>query len=60
MQGPSIDDELYRGIIPRMVESVFNNIEKSPENLEFRIKVSIVEIYMEKIRDLLDLEKTNL
>lgn len=32
----------------------------SPDHLEYRIKVSIVEIYMEKIKDLLDNDKTNL
>jgi len=32
----------------------------SPDHIEFKIKVSIVEIYMENIRDLLDKEKTNL
>jgi kinesin family protein 5 len=30
------------------------------ENLEFHIKVALFEIYMEKIRDLLDITKTNL
>ena len=33
---------------------------ESPDHLEFRIKVSIVEIYMESLRDLLDIEKVNL
>jgi kinesin family protein 5 len=43
-----------------MVNTVFEEISSSPEHIEFRIKVSIVEIYMEKIRDLLDISKSNL
>lgn len=43
-----------------MVDSVFKQISDSPDHIEFRIKVSIVEIYMEKIRDLLDPSKINL
>ena len=60
MQGNNIDDELLKGVIPRMVKTVFNFIEDSTQNIEFRIKISIVEIYMEKIRDLLDNSKANL
>ncbi|EGR34442.1 kinesin heavy chain, putative [Ichthyophthirius multifiliis] len=60
MLGSNIDDNQYQGIIPRMVNTVFNQITDSPEFIEFRIKVSIVEIYMEKIRDLLDTKKHNL
>jgi kinesin family member 5 len=43
-----------------MVNTVFDEISNSPEHIEWRIKVSIVEIYMEKIRDLLDISKNNL
>lgn len=32
----------------------------SPNHIEFRIKISIVEIYLEKIKDLLDTSKVNL
>jgi kinesin family protein 5 len=60
MTGPSIDDEDLKGIIPRMVGTVFETIAKSPEHLEFTVKVSYAEIYMEKIRDLLNPEKVNL
>ncbi|XP_016353198.1 kinesin heavy chain-like [Sinocyclocheilus anshuiensis] len=48
------------GIIPRIAEDIFNHIFSMDENLEFHIKVSYFEIYMEKIRDLLDVTKTNL
>ena len=45
-----------RGIIPRIVEDAFDFIYDSSDNLEFTIKVSIVEIYMEKIRYLLKIK----
>ncbi|XP_060551339.1 kinesin heavy chain-like [Ruditapes philippinarum] len=43
-----------QGIIPRIVQDIFNYIYGMDENLEFHIKVSYFEIYMDKIRDLLD------
>ena len=43
-----------------MVGTIFETILNSPEYIEFTVKVGIVEIYMEKIRDLLDVTKTNL
>ncbi len=49
-----------KGIIPRMINTVFDQIEEGQEHVEFRIKVSLVEIYMEKIRDLLDISRVDL
>jgi kinesin family protein 5 len=43
-----------------MVGTVFDHIGSSPDNLEFRIKVSVIEIYMEKVRDLLNPTKHDL
>lgn len=62
MEGSDIRDEVYRGIIPRTVEALFNGVSEADEFIEFTFKVSYVEIYMEKIRDLLDVHrvKTNL
>lgn len=49
------------GIIPRIINDIFNHIyNMDEENLEFHIKVSYFEIYNEKIRDLLDVTKTNM
>lgn len=48
------------GITPRMVTTVFDIIDNASENLEFTVKVSFCEIYMEKISDLLDPSKENL
>ena len=60
MMGPDIDSDNDRGIIPRMVKGIFKMIMKAPENIEFTVKVSIIEIYNERIRDLLDLTNTDL
>lgn len=49
-----IGDPAKQGIIPRIVNDIFNHIYAMEENLEFHIKVSYFEIYMDKIRDLLD------
>lgn len=43
-----------------MISTLFNYIDESDEEVEFMIKVSIVEIYNEKIRDLLDISKQDL
>uniref|UniRef100_A0A336KMA5 Kinesin-like protein n=1 Tax=Culicoides sonorensis TaxID=179676 RepID=A0A336KMA5_CULSO len=59
MEGVIRDDEL-QGIIPRIVHDIFNHIYEVNGNAEFIIKVSYYEIYMEKVRDLLDITKTNL
>ncbi|ELU13065.1 hypothetical protein CAPTEDRAFT_174698, partial [Capitella teleta] len=55
-----LDDGDKRGIIPRIVGDIFTYIYNMDENLEFHIKVAYFEIYMDKIRDLLDVSKTNL
>uniref|UniRef100_H2ZQE8 Kinesin-like protein n=1 Tax=Ciona savignyi TaxID=51511 RepID=H2ZQE8_CIOSA len=59
MEGVLHDDHL-RGIIPRIIDDIFNHIYTMDENLEFHIKISYFEIYLDKIKDLLDVSKTNL
>ena len=53
MEG-DIHSDTGKAIIPRSVEALFNGVLEADENIEFTFKVSYVEIYMEKIRDLLD------
>jgi kinesin family protein 5 len=66
MMGPSdkiqgyCDDPDLKGLIPRMAEDIFSKVEKADQNVEFAIKVSYVEIYLERVRDLLQPEKNNL
>uniref|UniRef100_A0A3B3WJ08 Kinesin-like protein n=1 Tax=Poecilia mexicana TaxID=48701 RepID=A0A3B3WJ08_9TELE len=55
-----LHDPEMMGIIPRIVQDIFNYIYSMDENSEFHIKVSYFEIYLDKIRDLLDVTKTNL
>ncbi|CAD8069185.1 unnamed protein product [Paramecium primaurelia] len=57
MEGTTGDDQ---GIIKRMVNTVFDYIEASPDYVEYRIKISVTELYMEKVRDLQNIKKTDL
>nr|XP_033468947.1 kinesin heavy chain-like [Epinephelus lanceolatus] len=59
MEG-NLHDPHVMGIIPRIARDIFDHIYSMDENLEFHIKVSYFEIYLDKIRDLLDVSKTNL
>lgn len=43
-----------------MVGHIYDKIKKQPSYIEFRIKISMVEIYMQKIKDLLDPNKSDL
>lgn len=55
-----IGDDALEGIIPRIVNDIFQYIYDMDERVEFHIKVSYFEIYMDKIKDLLDISKDNL
>ena len=60
MMGSDISDDEQRGIIPRIVEQMFTSILTSPGNIEYTVGVSYMEIYMERIRDLLMPQNDNL
>lgn len=53
MLGNSIYDGTFKGIIPRAVGLVFDSVEKFVTNTEFTLKCSMLEIYKEKLKDLL-------
>ena len=54
MEGLSIDDDKLKGILPRMMDTIFDLILNAPEEMEFTVRCSFLEIYKEKINDLLD------
>lgn len=56
----NMDDPEQRGVIPRIVEQIFASIMSSPSTIEYTVRVSYMEIYMEKIRDLLAPQNDNL
>ena len=53
------DDSNLKGIIPRVVKDVFDFISDN-ENLEFIVQVSIVDIYKDKIKDLMNNNDINI
>ncbi|XP_074292768.1 kinesin-like protein KIN-1 [Silene latifolia] len=62
MEGPGIEttDDMKKGLVPRVIEGIFEMINSSQEATTYSVKLSMVEIYMEKVRDLLDLSKDNI
>eukprot|EP00939_MAST-03C_sp_MAST-3C-sp1_P002094 g2094.t1 len=59
MMGPSLEEKEFRGIIPRVCFGIFDRIYEASD-MEFTVKVSYVEIYMERLRDLLKPSNRNL
>ena len=58
--GTDILDLTGMGMVPRTITTVFDYIESCDDNLEFSLKVSYFELYLEKLYDLIDAEKKNL
>ncbi|KAK0943211.1 hypothetical protein LTR29_005195 [Friedmanniomyces endolithicus] len=55
-----ITNDSGKGIIPRIVGQIFSSIMRCDASIEFTVRVAYMEIYMEKIRDLLVPENDNL
>ncbi|KAG0749195.1 hypothetical protein G6F23_001256 [Rhizopus arrhizus] len=60
MMGADINDKNTKGITPRIIEQVFTRINDAPSNIKFTVKVSYMEIYMERVRDLFNPSNDNL
>lgn len=51
-------DEEEKGIIPRVIDDLFNLIQVGASNIEYTVSASYFEIYMEQIKDLLNPDST--
>jgi len=61
MFGPDAHRNGLQGVVPRTAEQVFDLIEASTdENTEFTLRCSYLEVYREKMRDLLDPDNKSL
>ncbi|KAL0429186.1 UNVERIFIED_CONTAM: Kinesin-like protein KIN-1 [Sesamum radiatum] len=51
-QGPGITEcnEEQKGLLPRVVDGLFNAIKLSDDTTRYTIKLSMVEIYLERVR----------
>ena len=59
MEGIPSDNNLC-GIIPRMMQLIFQIINSGSSDIEFSVKCQYYQIYNEKIQDLIDTNKTDL
>ena len=53
MMGPDVKDAEMMGIIPRVVRDIFRRMD-GDVNTEYEVTVSYFEIYLERVRDLLN------
>ena len=59
MEGITTDNNLM-GVIPRMMQLIFDTINSGSPDIEFSVKCQYYQIYNEKIQDLIDTRKTDL
>src|SRR5256714_4267872 len=55
-----MDDTEFKGVIPRIMEQIFDAIMTASSTIEFTVGIGYMEIYMEKIRDLMAPSNDNL
>jgi len=48
------EDDETSGVIPRIIRDLFQSMSEAPTSLEYIVRCSYVEIYLEKVFDLLD------
>jgi kinesin family protein 5 len=59
MEGADIHDTEMRGVITRMMHGIFEGFVEASDNCKFAV-VPFLEIYMERIQNLIDASKSNL
>ena len=56
----SIANMEQQGVIPRCINYIFEKFGEAEEHIEFTVQTSFMEIYLERVKDLLNIEKSNL
>ena len=56
----SIANMELQGVIPRCINYIFEKFGEADEHIEFTVQTSFMEIYLERVKDLLNIEKSNL
>ena len=52
-------NEIPEGVIPRAVRDIFHRIKNLDQQYEFSVRVAFVELYQEKLYDLLNTKSKN-
>ena len=52
-----VDDESLRGIMPNSFHYIFDTIAKAPSTIQFLVRASFLEIYLDDVFDLLSTDK---
>lgn len=55
-----IKDPTQCGVMPRALDLIFEAMNKADSDVQFNVKASYVELYCERIQDLLDPAKVDL
>ena len=55
-----LENPELEGLIPRITKEIFDKISLGSADIEYNVRVSMIEIYMEKIKDLIDPTRENL
>jgi kinesin family protein 5 len=55
-----MDDREFKGVTPRIMEQIFDAIMTASSTIEFTVGIGYMEIYMERIRDLMAPSNDNL
>lgn len=56
----ALEDEAREGIIPRLIRDLFDEVAARSEEATFTLQCSMVELYLERVRDLLNPALDNL
>lgn len=60
MSGGALPEDDMRGVIPRIIGDIFTTMLAAPSSTEFTVRASYLELYLERVNDLLNPALQNL